>query len=109
MDLGSLIGGEGLRSWLEGSSVSGFVAIIVKLLMICSFIMISLGTIGEYVGKIYDETKDRPAFDIRASVGSRPSFWQTAEIAIEFGQVQSGSEPWDTHCAAASITRTPTI
>ena len=31
--------------------------------------MISLGIIGEYIAKIYEEVKDRPHYLIKASVG----------------------------------------
>jgi hypothetical protein len=60
--LGLVVGGEALHSWIKGEAVSGFVTIIITLLLIGSFIMISLGVIGEYIAKIYDEIKQRPAF-----------------------------------------------
>lgn len=67
--IGLIIGGEALISWFSGRSVSGFVTIIGTLLIIGSFIMISLGIIGEYIAKIYEETKARPTGVIETSFG----------------------------------------
>ena len=47
---------------MPGDAVSGFTTTIVTLLIIGSSIMISLGIIGEYIAKIYDEIKARPAY-----------------------------------------------
>ncbi len=57
-----------LWSWLHGRAVSGFATIILTLLIIGSFIMISLGIIGEYISKIYEEVKHRPHYLVSDSV-----------------------------------------
>jgi polyisoprenyl-phosphate glycosyltransferase len=62
--LGFAVGTDAVISWFQGVAVSGFTTIIITLMLIGSFIMISLGVIGEYIAKIYDETKQRPAFII---------------------------------------------
>lgn len=67
--IGLIIGGEALFSWFTGRSVSGFVTLIGTLLIIGSFIMISLGIIGEYIAKIYEETKARPTGIVETSFG----------------------------------------
>lgn len=67
--LGVLVASEALWSWYQGQAVSGFATIIITLLLIGSFIMISLGIIGEYVAKIYEEVKARPPYLLRAKVG----------------------------------------
>jgi glycosyltransferase involved in cell wall biosynthesis len=66
---GLVVAGDALVSWSQGRAVSGFVTTIITLLIIGSFIMISLGIIGEYIAKIYDEIKRRPAYLIESSVG----------------------------------------
>ena len=43
--------------------------LLLRLLLIGSFIMISLGIIGEYIAKIYEEVKARPHYLVKASVG----------------------------------------
>jgi glycosyltransferase involved in cell wall biosynthesis len=66
---GFAVGGEALIGWLRGRAVSGFTTIITTLLILGSLIMISLGIIGEYIAKIYDEIKARPAYLVDTSVG----------------------------------------
>jgi glycosyltransferase involved in cell wall biosynthesis len=48
--------------WYKGQAVSGFATTIITILLLGSFIMISLGIMGEYIAKIYDEIKNRPDF-----------------------------------------------
>jgi polyisoprenyl-phosphate glycosyltransferase len=67
--IGLIIGLEALVSWLLGRSVSGFATTIGTLLIIGSFIMISLGIIGEYIAKIYEEIKGRPTCIVECSFG----------------------------------------
>ena len=60
--LGVAVAVDALWSWFRGVSVSGFATTIMTILIIGSFTMISLGVIGEYIAKIYDEIKQRPVF-----------------------------------------------
>jgi glycosyltransferase involved in cell wall biosynthesis len=62
--LALVIGSEALWGWTVGQTVSGFSTVIGTLLFVGSFVMISLGIIGEYVGKIYEEVKSRPSYFI---------------------------------------------
>jgi polyisoprenyl-phosphate glycosyltransferase len=66
---GFAVAAEALWGWAQGDAVSGFTTTIIALLIIGSAIMISLGIIGEYIAKIYDEIKARPAYLIEASEG----------------------------------------
>jgi len=66
---GFLVGVEALIGWARGFAVSGFATTIATLLIIGSTIMISLGIIGEYIAKIYDEIKARPAYLVEGLVG----------------------------------------
>lgn len=69
MVFGFVVAAEALVGWSQGRAVSGFTTTIITLLIIGSFIMISLGIIGEYIAKIYDEIKRRPAYLIEGTVG----------------------------------------
>lgn len=60
---------DALWSWFNDEAVSGFTTTIDTLLILGSFIMISLGIIGEYIAKIYDEIKARPAYLIEDKQG----------------------------------------
>jgi glycosyltransferase involved in cell wall biosynthesis len=71
LGFGFVVGADALISWSQGEAVSGFATTIITLLIIGSFIMISLGIIGEYIAKIYDEIKARPSYLVESSVGIR--------------------------------------
>ncbi|MCP5004775.1 MAG: glycosyltransferase family 2 protein [Planctomycetes bacterium] len=66
---GFLVATEALWSWFMGQAVSGFATIIITLLILGSFIMISLGVMGEYIAKIYDEIKARPKYLVESTAG----------------------------------------
>ncbi|MBN1597057.1 MAG: glycosyltransferase family 2 protein [Bacteroidales bacterium] len=51
-----------LFSKIFGNTVPGWTSIAVSLWMIGGIQLLSLGIIGEYIGKIYSETKNRPKF-----------------------------------------------
>ena len=50
---------------LLGKTVSGWTFIVCSIWLISGIQMISLGIIGEYIGKIYSETKKRPRYIIK--------------------------------------------
>ncbi len=64
--LALVVGADAVWSWTRGDAVSGFTTIIITLLLIGSFVMFSLGVIGEYIAKIYEEIKRRPSYIIDA-------------------------------------------
>ncbi|MCL6477815.1 MAG: glycosyltransferase family 2 protein [Peptococcaceae bacterium] len=47
------------------STVAGWASLIACLLLLNGVILILLGILGEYVGRIYDETKNRPLYILR--------------------------------------------
>jgi glycosyltransferase involved in cell wall biosynthesis len=69
LGFGFTLGALTLLSWWQGEAVSGFATIIFTTLILGSFIMISLGVIGEYIAKIYDELKARPSYLIEETTG----------------------------------------
>ncbi len=48
-----------------GNTVSGWTSLTLSIWMIGGIQLLSLGIIGEYIGKIYNETKHRPRFIIQ--------------------------------------------
>lgn len=57
-----------LISYFGGKAWPGWTSLMLSLWFISSLILISLGIIGEYIGKIYIEVKDRPRFFIEKSI-----------------------------------------
>lgn len=53
-----------LIKYLMGTAVEGFTTVILLNLIIGGFIMLSLGIIGHYIARIYEEVKGRPKFII---------------------------------------------
>ena len=51
--------------WAHGDTIVGWASLICSVWAIGGLILLSLGVIGEYIGKIYLETKARPRFLIR--------------------------------------------
>ena len=70
LGLSVLLGIETLYLKLTGRAVSGFATVILLELIIGSFLMISLGIIGEYLARIYEEVKGRPRYLVQESIES---------------------------------------
>ena len=66
--LSVILGLETLYLKLVGQAVSGFATVILLELIIGSFLMISLGIIGEYLARIYEEVKGRPRYLLKESI-----------------------------------------
>lgn len=57
-----------LADWLIGKNVQGYTTTLVVSLLMGGLTIFSLGVVGEYVGKIYLETKARPRYIIEAMI-----------------------------------------
>lgn len=53
-----------LVKFLSGTAVEGFTTVILLILIIGGFLMLSLGIIGHYIARIYEEVKGRPKYII---------------------------------------------
>ncbi len=60
-----------LVRWAAGHTVTGWTSTLASIWMIGGIQLLSLGVIGEYVGKIYNETKRRPRFIIDRYLNQR--------------------------------------
>jgi len=57
-----ILGLQTLYNKILGHAVSGFTTVILIILILTSIVMISLGIVGMYLSKIYDEVKNRPIY-----------------------------------------------
>jgi glycosyltransferase involved in cell wall biosynthesis len=60
-----ILGFQTMWMKMSGLAVEGFTTVILVLLGIGSVIMLSLGLIGEYIARIYEEIKHRPLYVIQ--------------------------------------------
>ena len=57
-----------LVSWIAGHAVLGWTSTLASIWLIGGVNLIALGLIGEYIGKIYMETKRRPRFILESYI-----------------------------------------
>ena len=58
-----------LSYFLFGNDVSGWTTIVVGVMLFSGIQLFSLGVVGEYVGRIFEEVKARPLFVVSERVG----------------------------------------
>ena len=56
---------------ITGQALEGFTTVIILQLLTSSAIMISIGIVGYYISKIYDEVKNRPKYIISEVCGEK--------------------------------------
>lgn len=56
-------------TFIEGKNIPGWTSLQISLWFIGGFILIGCGITGEYIGKIYMETKQRPRYFIEKTAG----------------------------------------
>jgi glycosyltransferase involved in cell wall biosynthesis len=59
---GLIIGGNSLLQKIEGKAIDGFTTVNLLIIIIGGAILLSLGVIGHYLARLYDEMKGRPAY-----------------------------------------------
>ena len=69
LSIGAILAIKAVVDKLEGRALSGFSTVILLQIIFSSLILISLGIIGSYIARIYDEIKHRPHYIIRPDEG----------------------------------------
>lgn len=60
-----------IKTIVVGEPVSGFPTLMVTILFLGGVILLTLGIIGEYLARVFNETKNRPNYFIRTVDGKR--------------------------------------
>lgn len=66
---GIILGIQTLIKYFMGHAVQGFTTVILLILIMGSITMISLGIMGYYIARIYEEVKRRPVYIISEIIG----------------------------------------
>ncbi|MBD2532182.1 glycosyltransferase family 2 protein [Nostoc flagelliforme FACHB-838] len=61
-----------IRTLLFGADIPGYASLMVAMLFLGGVQLLSLGIIGEYLGRVYDEVKGRPLYLVRDCYGFTP-------------------------------------
>jgi len=64
--------GYAIKKLTVGLSPPGFATLVVAILFLAGVQLITLGVIGEYIGRIFEEVKQRPLYVVKRVVSSRP-------------------------------------
>ncbi len=77
-----------VKTLLFGVDAPGFPSLIISVMFFAGVQLISLGVIGEYIGRMYEEVKGRPLFLVAEELGleRRPA----GDNASEVGEWRSG-------------------
>ena len=75
--LGGLI--YALASWLTGATVSGWTSVIAAVFLLGGVQLLMLGIFGEYLGRLYMESKRRPLYIVDQIIGAAATPPQDAE------------------------------
>ncbi|MDE2260624.1 MAG: glycosyltransferase family 2 protein [Betaproteobacteria bacterium] len=59
-------------TWVYGNPVKGYPSIMVAILFFSGVQLVAIGVIGEYLGRLYEESKQRPVYLIRKHYGPPP-------------------------------------
>lgn len=96
-----------VRTLIWGVALPGYASILIVILFFGSLQLISLGLLGEYIGRIYIESKQRPVYIIRSEFGqsqlgevkeSRQRNWRAARFSH---RVNSSQRARPTHFLGA--------
>lgn len=73
-----------LRTLVYGVEVPGYASLMVVVLFLSGINMIGLGILGEYVGRIFIEVKQRPLYMVGKTVGiQRPAYCRRGTMSDE--------------------------
>lgn len=79
---------------ISGVDVPGFASLIVSVTFLAGIQLLSLGVLGEYIGRIFAEVKGRPLYIVEQRLGSARTFSEDEHVAtVGFGASRTGAPP----------------
>ena len=62
-----------IHAFLNHTEVAGWASLILSIWLVGAMLMISIGAVGVYIAKIYEEVKQRPLYNIMSNTRLTPS------------------------------------
>ena len=59
-----------IHALVVGTAYPGWASIMMSIWLVGGFILLSIGIVGVYIGKIYTEVKNRPLYHVTKIVGA---------------------------------------
>lgn len=81
------------RTLIYGDQVQGFPTLIITILMLGGFQLIALGVIGEYLGRVFNETKHRPLYLVESAIWSAPAQERAKHTSLDHMKLGAGRDP----------------
>jgi polyisoprenyl-phosphate glycosyltransferase len=72
-----------VHTLIFGNAVPGYASLMIGVLTLGSINIVATGILGEYVGRIYNEVRNRPLYLVRETLG------------LEQSQLQNEEKPWN--------------
>src|SRR3954469_23020130 len=82
---------SGLIAWGFGGTVPGWTSLYIAVLLLGGIQLICLGLLGEYIGRIYAATQNRPQFLVGFDTGTEPA--ADADAAAGWADAAHPAEP----------------
>lgn len=69
-------------SWISGQTIQGWTSLMLVVVVLGAVQMFVLGLMGEYIGRLYSQAKQRPLYIVQDIVGSRETNGDTRKLGI---------------------------
>jgi hypothetical protein len=73
-----------VRTLIFGNEVPGYPSLMAVVLFLGAAQLVTLGVIGEYLGRVFDEVKQRPLYLVAQYLPSEPDTGQGDAARLEF-------------------------
>ncbi len=60
-----------IAAWLSGQTIAGWTSLMLVVVVLGAIQMFVLGMIGEYIGRLYTQAKNRPLYVVQSVAGAR--------------------------------------
>ena len=82
-----------IRTIISGPDVAGFPSLMVSIMFFAGVQLISLGFIGEYLARVYEEVKSRPPYIVAEEIGAPGQTMASGRRKTHSKSRQSGRSP----------------